>query len=117
MSTRQQGNRIENVVAKILEEEHGYYCYASRGSRGIDLIALHPGDSLPHLGVEVGTESKSVRSAFRKLNEGAKRYPGMYFLVVRRCKRGARNIFRWHATAGKWGHDTFEDALAEARAL
>jgi hypothetical protein len=41
----------------------------------------------------------------------------MYLLVVREVKRGSRNHLRWHAQPEVDGHDSFEDALAEARSL
>jgi len=108
----------ENAVAKILERDYHYHCYPSRGSRGIDLICLAPPDSLlPHLGLEVGTKSKSVRAAFAKMAE-ARRYPGMIFMVVRKLILSNRIVFKWHPRAGfKSGYFDFEKALEEARSL
>lgn len=117
MSTRQQGNRTENLVANYLTENYGYYCYPSRGSRGLDLICLCPDNlHLPHLGLEIGTESKSVKAAFAKMC-AARRFPGMLFMVVRKIKKNGRVKLRWHVTSGAWGHDSFESALEEARKL
>jgi len=113
MSTRQRGNKRENVVMRHLEDL-GYFCYASRGSRGIDIIALSPKDQiLPHLGIEAGGRSKSVKEAFAKMRASAN-FPGMLLLVVREVKVKNRNRLRWHATDGVHGHDSFESALEAA---
>lgn len=104
-------------MAALLEESYGYWCQASRGSRGIDVTGLAAPDSfLPHVAIEAGTRSKSVKQAFAKLRQ-AKLYPGMIPLVVRKVKKKNRIHLRWHATDGKWGHDSFEKALEEARSL
>ncbi len=102
-------------MAKHLEDTYGYFCYPSRGSRGIDLVCLNPYD-YPHLMIEVGTKSKSVRLAFSKLREAAL-FPGSYPLVVRKTKKAGRVVLRWHATDGKHGHNSFIAALEEARSL
>jgi hypothetical protein len=117
-SSRQQGNRTENLVAKYLEDEYGYYCYPSRGSRGIDLVCLaNPfGIARPHLMIEVGTESKSVKAAFAKISETTL-FPGSIPLVVRKIVKNRRISLRWHSQAGVRGHENFWDALVEARTL
>ena len=113
-NTRAAGNRRENRVVKHLEAL-GYFCYPSRGSRGIDLIAIAPGTlHLPHLGREVGGEKKSVREAFGKMRL-LPQCPGMVLLVVREIKTNGRNHFRWHAAAEVRGHDSFEGAVDAAR--
>ena len=106
MSTRQVGNARENRVIAFLEAL-GYYCYPSRGSRGIDIVALStPEMDLPYLGIEAGGRSKSVRLAFSKLAD-ARVYPGMRLLVVREVKVRNRNTLRWHWAAGCRGSDSF----------
>jgi hypothetical protein len=115
-STRSKGNRVENFVAAHLEGLN-YFCYPSRGSRGIDLICLAPPDSnLPHLGIEVGTEAKSVRAAFAKMR-AATQFPGMIMLVARRIVIRRKSKIRWHADSGRWGTDSFMEAIEKARAL
>lgn len=76
------------------------------------MIALAPKEAnLPHLGLEIGGASKSVRSAFSKMRSG-QNFPGMVLLVVRELKRKNRLCLRWHFTDGEPGHDSFELALA-----
>jgi hypothetical protein len=115
-SSRQIGNRNENIVAAYLEDGYGYYCYPSRGSRGIDLVCLSPEEGLPHLMIEVGTRSKSVVAAFDKMYR-ASLFPGSVPMVVRKIIENGRIALRWHAQSGVRGHYNFEDALAEARSL
>lgn len=113
MSTRQRGNRRENDVIAHLEAK-GYWCAASRGSRGIDIVCFAPPDStLPHLAIEAGGRAKSVVAALAKMREST-RPPGSVLLVVRQVKERGRNVLRWHSTEGR-GHDSLEDALSAAR--
>lgn len=85
----------ENKVVAILEQ-HGYVCFPSRGSRGIDLICINTEDRhAPHLAIEVGGPSKAIAASFESLNE-AKKPLGTVSLVVRELKRKGRCFFRWH---------------------
>lgn len=106
-------------MSAYLEAEWNYWCQPSRGSRGIDITALaDPDSSLPHLAIEAGTKSKSVKQAFIKLLDPKTRmYAGMLPLVVRKLKRKNRIVLRWHATSGKHGTDNFLGAIEEAREL
>jgi hypothetical protein len=111
MNTRQQGNRLENTVSAFLAQR-GYFCYPSRGSRGIDIIALH--DTESHLGLEVGTTHKRAASAFEKML-ACPRPAGMVCLVVRKTKRKNRVVLRWHVAGIQTGFLDFDEALAAAR--
>ena len=118
MSTRQTGNARENRVASVLEAE-GYSCYPSRGSRGIDVVAIAPKDQpLPHLGIEIGGMGKRLGVAFAKMRASAQ-CPGMVLLVVLETLRKRRRSLRWYASAdGKHGgHERVHDAIEEARTL
>ncbi len=107
-SSRQAGNLRENRAAALLEG-HGYVCFASRGSRGIDLLAV--ADSGPHLAIEVGGPKKVLAESFQALH-AAKKPAGTRVLVVRWVKpRGKRAHFRWHLSADPGG---FYDDLADA---
>lgn len=101
------------VIALL--EERGYFCYPSRGSRGIDVIALAPKDtSMPHIGLEVGTKNKSAKKAFEKMRSEPN-FPGMVLLVVRKRLKKNRISFRWHSAGGR-GFDTLEAALESLKA-
>jgi hypothetical protein len=113
MSTRQQGNVTENLAIKYLEDKHGYFCYPSRGSRGIDVVGLST-TNLPHLLLEVGTKNKRAKGAFAKM-EGSPNFPGAFLLVVRKVKVKGRNLLRWHVPGIHRGLDDFEAAVAKAR--
>jgi hypothetical protein len=124
MSTRQQGGARENRVADVLEKE-GWYCYPSRGSRGIDVIAIAPheyrsnGSTVrPHLGVEIGGKGKRLRVAFEKMR-GAPQCPGMILLVALETIRDRKRSVRWYASeeGKRGGHASVLDAIAEARTL
>ena len=115
MSTRQQGNVTENRAIAYLETEHGYFCYPSRGSRGIDVVALSTTD-LPHLLLEVGTKNKRARGAFAKMN-ASPNFPGAFLLVVRKVKVRNRIRLRWHVPGIVRGLDDFLGAIAESRNL
>ena len=117
MSTRQVGNRYENDAAAELEAI-GYFCYPSRGSRGIDLIALATDEmALPHLGLEVGGSGKRLGVAFAKMRENAQ-FPGMLLLVALSLMKKRRRVLRWYAREDhRGGHHSVIDAIAEARTL
>lgn len=120
-SSRQIGNGHENSVCKYLETEYGYYTYPSRGSRGIDVICLRDNwdcfANLPYLGLEIGTESKSVTAAFKKIRSQPQ-YPGMAMMVVRRIKgKNGRYFLRWHIDDGVKGHDDFMEAIEAWREI
>lgn len=72
--------------------ELGYYCFASRGSRGIDVIAVHDDRTLPILVCEVGGRSKVVSAALSEL-EAAARPIGSRCIVARETARG---VWRYH---------------------
>lgn len=115
MSTRQCGNRKENIVIDILEQ-HGYRGYASRGSRGVDIVALAPPNTtLPHLEIECGAESKRVGEAFRKL-AAIPAYSGAVRLVVRVLNRRGKRVVWWYAHADAMYTTDFIEALEAARA-
>lgn len=106
-------------------ESAGWFCYPSRGSRGIDIIAIAPPEfrsnghaSSPHLGLEIGGRSKSLRGAFAKMREQPQ-CPGMLLLVVIETLRERRRSLRWYANErGKHGgHADVHAAIAEARSL
>ncbi len=111
MSTRQAGNANENRVIDFLEAR-GYFCYPSRGSRGIDIIALH--DIASHLGLEVGTTHKRAASAFAKML-ASPRPAGMVCLVVRKTKRKNRIVLKWHVHGVQLGFVDFDEALQRAK--
>lgn len=115
MSTRQQGNVTENLAIAYLESEHGYFCYPSRGSRGIDVVALST-TNLPHLLLEIGTKNKRARGAFAKM-QASPNFPGAFLFVVRKIKIKNRNRLRWHVPGVTRGIDNFLDAIAEAKTL
>lgn len=119
MSTRQVGNKRENRVTAILEAI-GYFCYPSRGSRGIDVVAIAPKDEslLPHLGVEIGGSGKRIATAFGKMR-ACPQCPGMVLLVVLETLRNRRRSLRWYASEDgkRGGHDNPLDAVDEARRL
>ncbi len=107
-SSRQAGNVRESRCAALLEA-YGYFCFISRGSRGIDLLAIH--DHRPHLAIEVGGRSKVLSEAFAALY-AARKPAGTRCLVVRWVKpRGKRAHFRWHFSADP---RDFCDDLADA---
>jgi hypothetical protein len=114
VSTRQIGNRTENLAVYFLEEKYGYFCYPSRGSRGIDVVCLST-TTLPHLLLEVGTKNKRARGAFAKMSEQPN-FPGASLLVVRKVKVKGRNVLRWHVPGVVRGFDEFTAAI-EARPL
>jgi hypothetical protein len=98
----------ENRAAALLEG-FGYTCFTSRGSRGIDLLAV--ADHGPHLAVEVGGPKKVLAESFASLY-AAKKPAGTRVLVVRWIKpRGKRAHFRWHLSADP---GDFYDDLADA---
>lgn len=114
MSDRQLGNARENRVADILEAI-GYCCYASRGSRGTDIVALHQEYGKPHLhvavmrpvGGNIGTEFAKLRS---------KVMPAGAVCIVAREVTKKRH--RWYAREDhRGGHDNPLDAIEEARSL
>jgi|SRR5580693_6549069 hypothetical protein len=115
MSTRQAGNATENLAIAYLEEKHGYFCYPSRGSRGVDVVALSTTE-LPHLLLEVGTKNKRARGAFAKM-EAQPNFPGAFLLVVRKIKVKGRNLLRWHVPGIVRGLDDFTAAIAAVRSV
>jgi|SRR5580704_11921264 hypothetical protein len=124
MSTRQVGNARENRVSAVLEKL-GWYCYPSRGSRGIDVIAIaepeyraNGGTTRPHLGLEIGGLGKSHSAAFAKMRS-APQCPGMILLVVKETKANGKRRLRWYASErGKHGgHESVQEAIVEARTL
>lgn len=111
-SSRAKGNIRENRIIDILEAL-GYYCYASRGSRGIDIIALHSEYGHPHLAVAVVRPSGSVKQNFAKLHS----YPMPAGAVPIAVREVNRKVCRWYAEPGRGGHDNPTDAITEARSL
>ena len=117
MSTRQTGNARENRVSSVLEAI-GYFCYPSRGSRGINVVAIAPKeDPLPHLGIEIGGPGKRLAIAFGKIRACAQ-CPGMLLLVAMETIRDRRRSIRWYASEDgkRGGHKDVRDAIEEARA-
>jgi len=112
-STRQRGNLTENLAIAFLEDNHSYFCYPSRGSRGVDVVALSTTE-LPHLLLEVGTKNKRARGAFAKM-EAQPNFPGAFLLVVRKVKVKGRNVLRWHIPGLHRGLDDFSAAISAAR--
>ncbi|MDE2101746.1 MAG: hypothetical protein KGL39_31155 [Patescibacteria group bacterium] len=113
-SSRAKGNAFENHVIDFLEAR-GWYCYASRGSRGLDITAIAPKDSpLPHLGIEAGTKNKRARGAFKKMRESPQ-CPGMILLVARKMLVKRRITILWHVEGVLRGM-AFDAALERARA-
>src|SRR5208282_2814017 len=107
VSTRQRGNIRENRLARMLEGRR-YWCFVSRGSRGIDLVGIP--DVGPILCFEVGGSSKSVMGSFDELRK-AKRPLGSHCLVARWLKpRGSLGHFRFHADEDYW-FDDLDEAL------
>lgn len=115
MSARQLGNKTENLAVAFLESGHGYFCYPSRGSRGIDVVCLSTTE-LPHLLLEVGTKNKRARGAFAKM-QSQPNFPGAHLLVVRKVKVKGRNCLRWHVSGIVRGLDDFAAAIAALRSL
>lgn len=116
MSTRQTGNKRENRVAAELEVI-GYFCYPSRGSRGIDVVAIAPKDEpLPHLGIEIGGPGKRIATAFAKMR-ACPQCPGMVLLVALETLRNRKRSLRWYASEDgkRGGYESVRDAIAAAR--
>jgi predicted AAA+ superfamily ATPase len=78
-STRQKGNRIENLCGEEFAK-HGYLVFYSRGSRGVDLVCLH--ESLPQFAVSVGTRGSKRIAAERRLMSEAIVLPTMERLIA-----------------------------------
>lgn len=100
-------------------ESLGWSCYPSRGSRGIDVIALAPStETRPHLGLEIGGSGKRLHTAFEKMR-AAPQCPGMILLVVLETIRKRRRTLRWYASEDgkRGGHQSVLEAIAEARDL
>jgi len=116
MSTRQKGNRAENRFGDLLRER-GYIPFYSRGSRGIDLIAIvadpaESGYGLPFLAVEIGRRGKAIAASFAALREAPKP-AGTRVLVARYLrKKGVRNGW-WRVHINE---DTYLDDLDAALA-
>jgi hypothetical protein len=114
MSTRQTGNARENRVIDKLEQL-GYCCYASRGSRGTDIIALHEQYGWPHLCVAVMRPiGGNIATEFAKLR--AKTLPAGAVCIV--AREITSKIHRWYARPDhRGGHLIPQLAIDEARQL
>jgi Holliday junction resolvase len=99
-STRQKGNVRENDVIRRLQEL-GYFATASRGSRGVDIIAYpqRASDANRLLLIEVGGASKNVTQAFAKMREIE--LPEESVLIVARYLKGGRSLtWRYYCPNG-----------------
>lgn len=107
--------------------KHGYRCARisasgqrkgkRRDERGLDgdIVALAPTESaLPHLIVEVGGASKSVKQSIAEMTEHA--LPPGFIPIVGRCIGKGRSAWRWHTRAFVDGHKTLLGAINEAKA-
>jgi hypothetical protein len=92
MSTRQAGNRRENRVGAMLRA-HGYEPFYSRGSRGVDILAVSTEEGRPHLRIAVSRPSyTAVRGPFEKLR-AAPKIPGAIDLLIREVERNEWRIY------------------------
>lgn len=113
LSTRQRGNVTENRFADLLRA-HGYCVYPTRGSRGIDLLAVHS-ETKHCIAVEVGGASKRLRESFGKLREATVPV-GTLLVVARYVKRGKERHYRWSVNLDEDArYDTLDAALDAAR--
>ena len=105
-SSRQAGNRRENRVGAMLRA-HGYEPFYSRGSRGVDILAVSTIEGRPHLRIAVSRPSyTAVRGPFQKLREAPK-IPGAIDLLIREVETNEWKIYADEDTA-------FDDDLESA---
>jgi hypothetical protein len=113
LSTRQAGNRRENRFGDALESRNYFVSY-SRGSRGIDVVAIGLKGAAPHILAEVGGIGKRVRSSFAKLR-AAPSFPGSRKIVARELKHKGRCFWRVY-TDPDTSFDDIDAALESLRA-
>ena len=115
MSTRQTGNRFENLFMEQAEAL-GYATFAARGSRGpIDCLCFEaetdePMDLRP-LAVQVGTTGKAISKTLEALDV-APRPIGSLCMVARlhRLGKGRKSHWTFHTLAGKF--ESLKDAIS-----
>jgi len=92
VSTRQTGNARENRCGDLLRI-HGYEPFYSRGSRGVDILAVKADGYGPHLQIAViRPNGGSVRQSFVALR-AAPVIAGSRQVVAKEIKR---NAWRWY---------------------
>lgn len=81
-------------------EKLGYVTFPSRGSRGIDIFAVHEGNGAPHIAAEIGGVSKVITAAFEDLFN--RRVPaGTVRIVAKEVKKGARWDWTFYLAPGQ----------------